>query len=47
MDEKWDGTYRGHKAAEGTYFWVVDYEQVNRDGSTKHIRQQGSVTLLR
>ena len=47
LNEKWDGTYRGQKAAEGTYFWVVDYEQVNRDGSTKHIRQQGSVTLLR
>ncbi len=47
LNEKWDGTYRGHKAAEGTYFWVADYEQVNWDGSIHHIRQRGSVTLLR
>ncbi len=47
IDEKWDGTYRGQNAAQGTYFWVADYEQVNRDGSTKHIRLQGSVTLVR
>jgi gliding motility-associated-like protein len=47
IEEKWDGTYRGHKAAEGTYFWVADYEKVTRDGLIKHIRQQGSVTLLR
>jgi gliding motility-associated-like protein len=47
IEEKWDGTYRGQKAAEGTYFWEADYEQVNRNGSTEHIRLQGSVTLVR
>jgi len=47
INEKWDGTYRGQKAAQGTYFWVADYEQVERDGSMKHVRLQGSVTLIR
>ncbi len=47
INEKWDGTYRGQRAAQGTYFWVADYEQVDRDGSIKHIRLQGSVTLIR
>ena len=47
IDEKWDGTYHGQQVAEGTYFYVVDYEQVNRDGSTEHKRLQGSVTLIR
>ncbi len=47
INEKWDGTYRGQKAAQGTYFWVAVYEQVDRNGSAKHIRLQGSVTLIR
>jgi gliding motility-associated-like protein len=47
IDEKWDGTYRGQKMPQGTYFWVPDYEQVNRNGSTEHVRLQGSVTLVR
>jgi gliding motility-associated-like protein len=47
IDEKWDGTYRGNKASQGTYFWVADYEQVKRDGSMEHVRLQGSVTLVR
>ena len=47
IDEKWDGTYRGNKASQGTYFWVADYEQVKRDGSTEHVSLQGSVTLVR
>ncbi len=47
INEKWDGTYRGQKVAQGTYFWMADYEQVDRDGSIKHVRLQGSVTLLR
>ncbi len=47
IDQKWDGTYNGIQCAQGTYFWVADYETVNRDGSTQHVRQQGSVTLLK
>jgi len=47
IDEKWDGTYHGQQVADGTYFWVVDFEQVNKGGSTEHKRLQGSVTLIR
>ena len=47
IDQKWDGTYHGKKCAQGTYFWVADYETMNRDGSMQHIRQQGSVMLMR
>ena len=29
-----NGTYHGQQVADGTYFWVVDFEQVNKAGST-------------
>jgi gliding motility-associated-like protein len=47
IDEKWDGTYHGQKMPQGTYFWVADYERIKRDGSTEHVRLQGSVMLMR
>jgi len=47
IDEKWNGTFKGKDAAQGTYFWVADYEQVKRNGSTEHVKLQGSVTLIR
>jgi len=47
IDEKWDGTYKGRKEPQGTYFWVADYEQVKRDGLAEHVKLQGSVTLVR
>jgi gliding motility-associated-like protein len=47
IDEKWDGTYRGQTMPQGTYFWVADYERIKRDGSTEHVRLQGSVMLMR
>ncbi len=45
--EKWDGTYKGHTVSEGTYFWVADFEQVERGGAVVHKRLQGSVTLVK
>ncbi len=47
IDEKWDGTYKGRPVAEGTYFWVADFEQMNSRGIAEKKRLQGSVTLLR
>ena len=47
IDQKSDGTYHGKQCAQGIYFWVADYETMNRDGSMQHIRQQGSVMLMR
>ncbi len=47
INEKWDGTYKGHSVSEGTYFWVADFEQVERGGAVVHKRLQGSVTLVK
>jgi len=43
-DDKWDGLRDGRKAAEGTYFWVLNYKCV---GSPHEFEKKGSVTLLR
>lgn len=44
---RWDGTINGSLAAEGVYFWVLDYAEFDgfENGATK--TQQGNVTLLR
>ncbi len=47
IDEKWDGTYKGRPVAEGTYFWIADFEQINSRGVVEKKRLQGSLTLLR
>ncbi|MEZ5196496.1 MAG: gliding motility-associated C-terminal domain-containing protein [Bacteroidales bacterium] len=43
-DDKWDGNYKGRKADEGTYFWLVQYKCM---GSDQQFEKKGSVTLLR
>ncbi len=47
IDEKWDGTYKGRPVAEGTYFWIADFEQINSRGVVEKKRLQGSLTLIK
>ncbi len=40
---EWDGTFKGNPIADGIYYWVIEYSDVN--GSSNH--KAGSVTLTR
>jgi gliding motility-associated-like protein len=41
---KWDGVSNGRSAAEGTFFWILNYKCL---GTPEEFEKKGSVTLLR
>ena len=47
IDGKWDGRLNGNECSPGAYFWVCDYQAIDKYGSPKNHSKQGSVTLLR
>ncbi len=42
----WDGTIAGRPVSSGTYFWVMEYKSLNKDGETTH-RANGFIQVLK
>ena len=47
IDDKWDGRLNGNECSAGAYFWVCDYQALDKYGNPKNHSKQGSVTLIR
>ena len=47
LQKGWDGTYINQPAAEGVYFYVVEYREWEGTQAGELLFQQGTVTLLR
>ncbi|NCC73266.1 MAG: gliding motility-associated C-terminal domain-containing protein, partial [Sphingobacteriia bacterium] len=45
--EEWDGKINGSDAAEGVYFWICEYQTLDKLRKIVNRTQQGSVTILR
>lgn len=45
IGKSWDGTYKGHEAEVGTYFYVIDVEL--EDKSKGNLQLKGDITLIR
>ncbi|HPE58293.1 MAG TPA: gliding motility-associated C-terminal domain-containing protein [Bacteroidales bacterium] len=45
--EEWDGRINGSDAAEGVYFWICEYQTMDKLRKIVNRTQQGSVTILR
>lgn len=43
----WDGNIKGNKASDGTYFFVIEYEEFSGLDNNPKLYAKGSVTLLR
>ncbi len=47
INDKWDGRLNGNDCSAGAYFWVCDYQALDKYGNLKNHSKQGSVTLIR
>jgi len=47
IDEKWDGTYNGKVCADGVYYYVATFSEMDRDSSPLRKQITGAVTLIR
>jgi len=47
LQKGWDGTYMNQPAAEGVYFYVVEYREWEGTQAGELLFQQGTVTLIR
>ena len=47
IDDKWDGRVNGKGCSAGAYFWVCDYQAVDKNGIPKNHSKKGSLTLIR
>jgi len=47
IDDNWDGRLNGNECSAGAYFWVCDYQAIDKYGSPKNHSKQGSITLIR
>lgn len=44
---KWDGTYNGNQCADGTYYWIINYNCSKFSGNQSQRILKGNLTLLR
>jgi gliding motility-associated-like protein len=47
VNDEWDGKISGSTASAGAYFWVCDYQALDKFGNPKNHSKEGSVTIIR